>query len=376
MYPTDELDPYLPPPQPVLKRTLGKRSPAGTLTDVVQTGEGTDPITRYRSRGADLYGQAEAMMNQEPDMSVLKQYAKQRSQQGDSAMLNAMAASFAGDRFKPVQAQYLKQASAAKDPLQAGSGFITPDGEYIQDPTDGRSKKIEFLMQQARQYETLAQSAETAQDRAAAQKAQNEIMNQIRLAQLEISRMNAGIAAANAGNAGNNRNQAQADKLRAEYTKRVDKIREGVGHAQTVSTLLTDPTIANDPTKQVSLVFAFGKMLDPESVVRESEYALIANARGLYDTLQQYIPMLQTGAKLSPTQLKSMQAIAQSMLNGSGGRVEALAEYYDDLANRRGLDPRDVLPSYTRPRSAPTTPSLPTPDAIAAEIARRQGAQK
>jgi hypothetical protein len=343
----------------------------------VQTGEGTDPITRYRARGADLYGQAEALMGQEPDMSVLKQYAKQRSQQGDSAMLNALAAQFAGESFQPIQAQFLKRASAAKDPLQAGSGFITPDGQYIQDPTDGRSKKIEFLMQQARQYETLAQSAETAQDRAAAQKAQNEIMNQIRLAQLEISRMNAGIAAANAGNAGNNRNQAQADKLRAEYTKRVDKIREGVGHAQTVSTLLTDPTIANDPTKQVSLVFAFGKMLDPESVVRESEYALIANARGLYDTLQQYIPMLQTGAKLSPTQLKSMQAIAQSMLNGSGGRVEALAEYYDDLANRRGLDPRDVLPSYTRPRSAaPATPGMPTPDAIAAEIARRQGAQK
>jgi hypothetical protein len=362
----------------LLRRTLGSRSVDGTLTTNVQPGEAEDAIGRFRNRAADLYSQGEALSSQEPDMAPLQEYARQRSQQGDSAMLNALAAQFAGERFQPVQAQFLKRAAASKDPIQAGNGMITPDGQYIQDPTKGRDKKVEFLMQQARQYETMAQTAETARERAEAQRAQNEIMNQIRLMQVDLQRQGLQIRAAGSGSGNSEKTFRAADNLRKEFLTRADKIRDGVGHAQTVSTLLSDPTIARDPTKQISLVFAFGKMLDPESVVRESEYALIANARGLYDSMQQMIPALQTGAKLSPQQLKSMQAVAQSMLNGSAGRTDDLAQYYRDMAVRRGVDPQDVLPSYavSRPSAAPAGAPTDLAAAAKAELERRKGGQK
>lgn len=112
--------------------------------------------------------------------------------------------------------------------------------------------------------------------------------------------------------------------------------------------MLTDPTIAKDPTKQVSLIFSFGKMLDPDSVVRESEYALIANAKGLFDRLQQIVPQIQSGARLTPQQLQSMQQVATNLLQGSTTRLQDLDNYYSDLATRRKLNPADVLPSYSR----------------------------
>lgn len=384
MYDLTNMDEPIPqiglqPPR-LLKRTLARRSPDGVLTDTVAPGEGVNPIERFRSRAADLYAEGERLTQTEPDMAPLQEYARQRSQQGDSAMLNALAASYAGERFKPVQAQFLKRAMAAKDPIEAGGGFITPDGQYVTDPTKGRDKKVEFLMQQAKSYEQMAQNAETAQERLAAQRAQQEIANQIRMMQLDLQRQGLQIRAAGAGAGSDSKTFKIADNLRSEFLKRRDKIADGVGHAQTVSTLLSDPTITRDPTKQVSLIFAFGKMLDPESVVRESEYALIANARGLYDTLQQMIPALQTGAKLTPKQLQSMQQIAQTLLSGSNGRTEALAEYYGDLATRRGVDPQDVLPSYAVPKRGPAPAPAGGPTDLAAaakaELERRKGAQK
>jgi hypothetical protein len=275
-------------------------------------------------------------------MSQMQAFAKQRGEQGSSAMLNALAAQFAGESFQPVQAQFLKKASAAQDPMKLGSGLITPEGQYIKDPEVAQNRKAEFLLRQAQAYETLAQNAQSSQERLEAQRAQNEINNQLRLMGLGIQQQGLALRQAAAGTG----NFKVADSLRNEYSKRSEKVREGTSYAQSVATLLADPTIANDPTKQVSLIFSFGKMLDPDSVVRESEYALISNARGLGDQLQQMVPRIQTGARLSPQQLQSMASIAQTLLQGSQTRLQDLDNYYVDLAKRRKVDPQDVLPTF------------------------------
>lgn len=205
MYPMDEVDPYMPqePPAWLLRKTLAKRkaeivqSAGGALTDTVQAGQSNLPsaitdtlqvsqsklpsaIARYRQMATDLYGQGSDLMDQEPDMEPMKAYAKQRGQQGNAAMLNALAAQYAGESFEPIQAQYLKRASASKDPLKMGSGYLTPEGQYLKDPEAAQSKKAEFLLNQAKAYETLAQNAQTAQERAEATRLQNEATNQLR----------------------------------------------------------------------------------------------------------------------------------------------------------------------------------------------------
>lgn len=205
MYPMDEVDPYMPqePPAWLLRKTLAKRklemvqSAGDALTDTVQAGQSNLPsaltdtvqasqsklpsaIARYRQMATDLYGQGSDLMDQEPDMAPMQAYAKQRGQQGNAAMLNALAAQYAGESFEPIQAQYLKRASASKDPLKMGSGYLTPEGQYLKDPEAAQSKKAEFLLNQAKAYETLAQNAQTAQERAEATRLQNEATNQLR----------------------------------------------------------------------------------------------------------------------------------------------------------------------------------------------------
>lgn len=171
-------------PPVVLKKARRKLSTDGTLSDTVKPGQAQtlpQAAARYRQRGAELYDEATRMADEQPDMTGIQEYAKQRSGQGDAAMLNALAAQFAGERFEPVQAQFLKRAAAARDPIKAGNGFVTPDGQYVQDPTVGRERKLEALMNQAKAYEQMALNAQTQQERLDAQRAQAETNSQLKL---------------------------------------------------------------------------------------------------------------------------------------------------------------------------------------------------
>lgn len=145
----------------------------------------------YRQRATELYDEGSKLMDAEPDMSALQAFAKQQGQVGDAAMLNALAAQYAGEPFQPIQAQYLKRAGAAREPMKLSGGMLTADGQFLKDPTASRDKRAEFLLQQAKAYEQMALTAETAQERAAAQAAQNEINNQLRAMGVQISAMNA-----------------------------------------------------------------------------------------------------------------------------------------------------------------------------------------
>ena len=323
------------------------------------------PRTRgLRDRAAGLYQQGYDLYNRDPDTSALQAFARQRAQQGEGAMLAALAAQYAGEGYQPLQQQLLKSASDAREAMKVGGGILTSEGQYIKDPFAAQDKRAEFLLQQAKAYEQMAATAETQEEQRAYRAMQNDINNQLRLMGLGIQSQNLDVRREQAQNSAEDRrvarqdredrreeqrrneNNRAADTLRTEFLRRADKVREGTGHTQNVLQMLADPQTAKDPTRQVALIFSFGKMLDPESVVRESEYALIANARGLADTLQQLVPRLQSGARLSPQQLQSMQQVATNLMQGSTARAQDLDRYYEDLARRRNIDPRDVLPSY------------------------------
>lgn len=294
------------------------------------------------------------------------------------ATLNALAAQFAGEGFQPVQAQFLKRAAAAADPMKVGGGVLTPQGQFIKDPMAARDTRRAALERQALGLEKQIGDQERGEQARLDRLAQQEIINQFRRDSLSlqerIAEMRRDID--NSRPKDESKSFRVEDNLRNEYLKRADKIREGTGHAQNVLTLLADPTTARDATKQVALVFAFGKMLDPESVVREAEQQMIANARGLFDSLTQMIPALQTGAKLTPQQLNSMQSIAQQLMGGSSTRMTDLAAYYEGLAQRRGIDPQNVLPSYATKRPGDGA-GTDLAAAARAELERRQkGAPK
>jgi len=165
------------------------QSPGGVLTATVQPGQAigaNDPITQYSVRAADLYRQGTELANAAPDVEGFKRMAKKRGDEGSAALLTALAAQFAGPGYEGIADQSLKRANASRDPIKVGNaGYVTPEGEFVADPFYQREKRAEFLINQAKGYEQLAQQARTAQERAEALRAQNEVMNQLKLMQVQ-----------------------------------------------------------------------------------------------------------------------------------------------------------------------------------------------
>lgn len=181
-------------PEGVVLRQAVKKSRGGMLTGTVHPGVSTtlpQTVAGYRQREADLYKQGSDLYNAEPDMSQLQAYARTRGQEGEGAMLNALAAQFAGESFQPVQAQYLKRAAAAQDPLKVGGGMLTADGKFIKDPFAAQDKKAEFLLRQAQAYGQMATSAETRAEQQAYRAQQDRFMNELRAYMAQTGRMQA-----------------------------------------------------------------------------------------------------------------------------------------------------------------------------------------
>lgn len=190
----------------VLKKARAKLSAGDTLTNNVTATPASvlpNSIAALRGRAADLYQQGSDMFNAEPDMGPLQEYAKQRSAQGDSAMLNALAAQFAGESFQPVQEQFLKKAAAARDGIKVSGGILTPEGQFIKDPGAAQDKKAEFLLRQAQMYEQLAQTAETKDKEAAYRAERDREMMAYRQIMAGIAGQNAQTARMNATNGQN-----------------------------------------------------------------------------------------------------------------------------------------------------------------------------
>lgn len=183
----------------LLKKAKAKiQSPGGVLSNNVKPGQGSvlpSAIESYRSKAANLYKQGSELYDTEPDFSQFQNFARQRSEQGEGAMLNALAAQYAGEGFAPVQQQYLKKAAAARDPMKIGGGIITAEGEFLKDPEAANNKKAEFLLQQAKAYEAMAASAETRQEQQQYRAQQDRFMNELRTYMAQTGRMNATNAA-------------------------------------------------------------------------------------------------------------------------------------------------------------------------------------
>jgi len=124
--------PPVAPPR-ALPRATRKASAGGALSGRVQPGE------ENIRRGLEL-------MSAEDDYTAASDFARQRSLQGEDAMLNAIAASVAGRRFEPLQGAFLKRALAAQDPMKVGTATIGPDGTVLRDPSAGREREADRLL--------------------------------------------------------------------------------------------------------------------------------------------------------------------------------------------------------------------------------------
>ena len=87
------------------------------------------------------------------------------------------------------------------------------------------------------------------------------------------------------------------------------------------------------------------KLLDPGSVVRESELGMAMAASGAMDRLTNYAGNVINGTKLTPTQRKDFQTLADALYKESANQYNSKRTEYQGIADRNGLNVQDVLGS-------------------------------
>jgi hypothetical protein len=97
------------------------------------------------------------------------------------------------------------------------------------------------------------------------------------------------------------------------------------------------------------------KLLDPGSVVRESELALAMQAGGLLDRVANYATNIKEGTKLSPAQRKEFAALSDALFSVSLNAFNEKRGQYSNLAEEYGFDTKRVI------GSEPNIPGLQKP---------------
>jgi len=116
-----------------------------------------------------------------------------------------------------------------------------------------------------------------------------------------------------------------------------------------------------NPIGDVAAATKIMKLLDPGSVVRESELGIAMAATGKMDRLKNYVDMWKTGTLLTPTQRNEFNALANELFAASAKSYNDKRNEYAGFGGKYGIDASQALGA-----PAPVTAFTPAPAAPAA----------
>ena len=145
-------------------------------------------------------------------------------------------------------------------------------------------------------------------------------------------------------------------KLRDDYRSEpaVKSASEMQNAFNVIETASKNPSPAND----LAMATKYMKVLDPTSVVRESEFALAVNATGILDKLYNYANMIKTGQRLNPVQREDFYVSAKAINDAFQAEKNKVGESYKGLATSYGFDPAKVIFQAGAPAGSPNIDAL------------------
>jgi len=135
----------------------------------------------------------------------------------------------------------------------------------------------------------------------------------------------------------------RADKLRDEFTaqsKEYDKVESAVEKVIISGSKSVDEATGAD---DLALLFGYMKLLDPGSVVRESEFRQAQTTSGIPDAILALRNQILEGTKLSSLQRERFVTAARDLFNVYANSQGKLESYYTDRSNSFGVSPVDVV---------------------------------
>lgn len=109
------------------------------------------------------------------------------------------------------------------------------------------------------------------------------------------------------------------------------------------------------PAGDIDLIYGVGKVMDPNSVVREGEMGLVIKSGSPAQRLQGYLNYLKGNGRLTPEQRQELLAIMESRTAGLRANYANARKTYETAADRQGL-PKDQV--FIEPNDAGAVVSL------------------
>ena len=219
--------------------------------------------------------------------------------------------------------------------------MVTGDGKYIRDKFADQEIAEKRAMDDAQFYDRQATGLEerisSAEDRKAAREAAAAEREKDRQARAENARVMAGVAATTRQSAADARLANLEDKLADDYRSEVKQPRSVVSAFENLKS--TPASAAGD----ISFIFQYMKILDPTSVVKETEFATVQNAGGVPDNIRNLYNRLRTGERLNSQQRQQFIGTAASLASNAQKSIQAAQQHYGSIAERRGLDARNIF---------------------------------
>lgn len=148
-----------------------------------------------------------------------------------------------------------------------------------------------------------------------------------------------------AGTQQKGREFSQTGELRKEYSGLpTSKATQDIASA---FSRITKAAAEPSPAADMSLLYGFNKLLDPGSVVRETEFANAANAGSIPERMRGAWSKVASGKMLSEAQRADFLRQATDLYKAQIENQKALEDQYRKKASEMGLRPENVITDFS-----------------------------
>ncbi|XXA94037.1 hypothetical protein NL154_15090 [Rhizobium sp. YTUHZ044] len=141
---------------------------------------------------------------------------------------------------------------------------------------------------------------------------------------------------------------------------------------------MIDTAKTDSKASDLNLIYGLGKIMDPNSVVREGEMTMVQNTSSWPDWLKGAYDSVTGGSRLEPDTRKAILGEARSRMMAYRGALDNDISQYRGIIGRRGMNEADILPTLgdiaavpdlvQPPGSAPTADIGPAPEGVPEDV--------
>ena len=133
------------------------------------------------------------------------------------------------------------------------------------------------------------------------------------------------------------------NEMSLKKTFAAEPVYKAYGEMQSAYSQITDSLKSESPAGDLAAATKFMKLLDPGSVVRESELAMAMSASGALDRARNYAELRISGKKLTPDQRKDFQQLSDQLFKTATNVYNTKRGEFEQMGTAYGLDANRAL---------------------------------